>query len=170
MLILASTIIILLAEKASGGSVDVQTLQNIYNQWYDLASNWAQVTGLSTEEILAIITNESSGNPNATNPADPSYGLMGVSELIGRAYGNISDVSELYTPATNIKAGSTFLAYLKNKYAGSFPLGNGSGWVQMYNEGETAFLKGSRAAKGYEEAFINNYNGMVNITNNGGVQ
>jgi membrane-bound lytic murein transglycosylase MltF len=151
--------------KGSSG-VTMSTIQSVYDNWNDLASNWADVSGvLTNKEILAIIVNESSGNPQAFNPGDPSYGLMGVSELIGKAYAGIADVSELYNPYTNIKAGSGFLAELKRKFASTFPLDGKSGWVQMYNEGQTHFLQGSRAS-GYEIAFLDHLRQLTEYENN----
>jgi len=124
------------------------------NQWNNLCIAVAEESqNLSPQEVKAIIGIESSGNPNASNPNDPSYGLMGIEFWVGQQYGGASQVSDLYTPALNVTAGSGFLDYLKGKYASRFPLGQGSGWVQMYNLGETKFLAGERVPD-YESKFI----------------
>lgn len=101
---------------------------------------------------------ESSGNPDAVNPDDPSVGLMGISALIARAYGGISFPSRnpdpeswikplygydgthiLFDPETNAKIGTAFLADLKWKHEAEFPLTDAeTGWVASYNEGEVA--------------------------------
>jgi hypothetical protein len=147
-------IILAISLEAKGAGiipVDMTLIQKVYDQWSDIADNWSNVNSpITKQEILAIIVNESSGNPLAFNPGDPSYGLMGVSELIGRTYGRIDTVEDLYIPEKNVGAGSTFLAYLKKKYQNTFPSYQ---WVQMYNEGETSFLKGNRV-QGYQEAFM----------------
>lgn len=109
--------------------------------WGDLAQKYAQINSiLGPEEILAIIWNESTGNAQATNPGDPSWGLMGVTFGIGQAYADIDVPTSLFDPETNIKAGSGFLAHLKNKYSGDFP-----DWTDAYNVGETKFDKGVRS-------------------------
>jgi|SRR6267154_142100 len=165
IIILAVIVILLISTtSSSGGSVDMSTYEAIYNKWYDLSSNWADVLGVITaEEILAIITEESSGEERAFNPGDPSYGLMGVSMLVGKAYSTAKTPEDLYDAHINIMAGAGFLAFLKRKYQNSFPLGQDNGWVQMYNEGETEFLKGKRAV-GYEIAFLRHVPAMQAIT------
>lgn len=120
--------------------------------WRDLAAQYAEANAvLDPEEILAIIWNESSGNPRASNPRDPSWGLMGVTAPIAAAYGGFdaSDSSWHEDPEKNISIGSAFLADLKNKYADAYP----TEWPEPYNEGETRFRKGSRVA-GYAQAFF----------------
>lgn len=110
-------------------------------QWSDLAQKYAQANpALDPEDILAIIWNESTGNPQATNPGDPSWGLMGVTFPIGKAYGGIEVPTSLFDPEVNIRSGSGFLAHLKSKYADSFP-----DWADSYNVGETKFDKGIRS-------------------------
>jgi hypothetical protein len=108
---------------------------------------------------------ESTGDPDATNPDDPSWGLMGITGFIARAYGGITTVPSrnpdpetwnikplrgydgthiLFDPETNIKIGTAFLADLKMKHAAAFPLVDASGnvnpiaFVAAYNEGEVA--------------------------------
>ena len=129
--------------------------QKIWTEWAPLATKWAFLrAGLSPCEILAIVIEESDGNVAAVNEADPSYGLMGVSLLIGKQYASVNTANRLYDPDTNVKAGSGYLGYLKFRYAKNFPIGAArNGWPQCYNLGETRFLKGERAP-GYEEAFI----------------
>lgn len=96
---------------------------------------------LRPAEIKAIIKNESNFNEKAVNPNDPSWGLMQVTEYIGKKFAGIRDYTELYDPDTNVKAGAGFLAYLKEEYSARFPLSDpNNGWIQMYNIGEPHFL------------------------------
>lgn len=119
--------------------------------WQDLAAKYSQINPiLDPEEILAVIWNESSGNPTAMNPNDPSWGLMGVTSNIGRAYAGVTG-SALLDPETNIKAGSGYLAYLKNLFSSS------DDWAQSYNEGETNYAKGKR----YNPTYSINFNARV---------
>lgn len=123
-------------------------------QWDSYCKSAADITAnLDPWEIKAVIAIESSGNPNSQNPSDPSYGLMGVTMPIGSQYGAAATPQDLLDPQTNISAGSGFLDYLKGRYAAQYPLGQGAGWIQMYNLGETKFLKGERDSS-YESKFI----------------
>lgn len=103
---------------------------------------------------------ESWGNPDSTNPGDPSWSLMGITAFIARAYGGIQTVPArnpdpetwnvkplhgydgthiLYDPETSIRIGTAFLADLKWKHEADFPLTDpNTGWVSAYNEGEVA--------------------------------
>lgn len=123
--------------------------------WQSLAEKYAnQFSILDPEEILAIIWNESSGNPNASNLNDPSFGLMGVTILIGNAYAGTNTATKLFDPETNIKAGSAFLAHIKSRFS------DDPNWVDAYNEGETNFAKGIVATPGYVQAFNEHVNAL----------
>lgn len=129
-------------------------IQAVYDTWLPLAEKWATEYGSITPfEILACITEESNGNPDAVNWNDPSYGLMSVELWLGKAYAGVADRIQLMDPDVNIKAGAGYLNYLKHRYAKDYPLGSTQGgWIQMNNLGETKFLKGERVP-GYESAF-----------------
>ena len=111
-----------------------------------LIVKWGRLNRLDPALIYGVVMTESSGNPTAQNPSDPSSGLMGVMPLIGRAYGGLSGsdldvLSALLLPENNLKAGTGFLAHLQKKYSASLPLVT---WVQSYNLGETKFDAGQR--------------------------
>ncbi len=119
-------------------------------QWSDLAQQWAsEYSILDPEEILAIVWNESTGDPQASNPHDPSWGLMGVTANIARSFGGFMamDVSWHTDPNGNVKAGAGYLAYLKNRFSDS------PDWSDAYNEGETHFANGQILTPGYSQAF-----------------
>ena len=107
--------------------------------------------------ILTHISIESSFNTNAKNPADPSYGLMGITPLIGRAYAKASDY-ELYNPEVNIKAGSYFLSDLDKKF--KLPPEDIS---EIYNLGETKYNKGLRSPD-YRRKFLERITYFETIT------
>jgi soluble lytic murein transglycosylase-like protein len=143
---------------ATNSEASIMQVPDAVNAWQALADKYAQIyTILDPEEILAIIWNESSGNPQGSNPGDPSWGLMGVTRLIAEAYGGsaATDTSWHTDPDKNVKAGAGFLADLKNKYALQFP----AEWVDAYNEGETAFRKGLRVPD-YRNAFFAHLNAI----------
>ncbi len=124
-------------------------------KWRTLAEKYAEVyANLDPEEILAIIWSESTGNPEAYNPGDPSWGLMGVTALIARSYAGFTDLAWHTDPDKNMRAGAGFLSFLKAKYEDVHPLsGPGATWVAAYNEGETKMLRGE-VDPGYSSAFI----------------
>jgi soluble lytic murein transglycosylase-like protein len=96
--------------------------------------------------VYGVVMTESSGRADAENPSDPSTGLMGVTPLIGRAYGGLAGSDELVLaqlkePDANLRAGTGFLAHLQLRYANIYPVEE---WVQAYNLGETKFDRGVR--------------------------
>ena len=105
-----------------------------------MAERIAAECGLDPDLAKAVIQKESSWDPDAINPDDPSYGIMQVTVPIGIAYGIISSADEyreLLKPEKGMRAGCRFLAYLVRTY----PLDSA---IQMYNLGETKFRKGIR--------------------------
>lgn len=127
-------------------------------RWRSLAENWcATYTNLTPDEILAIVWNESWGNPLAENPNDPSWGLMQVTRPIAKFYGGFADEDTSWqTDANkNMKCGAGFLSDLKKKYEQKFPLSDAQhGWVVAYNEGE-GNLRKRVPDPNYESGFVN---------------
>lgn len=130
-------------------------------QWNTTAAYFAkQHPILTANEILAVIWNESSGEPKACNSSDPSYGLMGVSMPIGRKFANAETPTDLYDPDTNIEAGSGFLAYLKTRYGTSNPITDPKlAWIAAYNEGEPNFWS-KWPDPAYIAAFVSHLNSL----------
>src|SRR6266851_449547 len=151
----ASTGLIASAFSAISSNLGVSIPSAVAN-WKNLADKYAEVyPNLDPEEILAIVWKESTGNPEAYNPNDPSWGLMGVEPLIARAYGGYTDTSWQKDPEKNMRAGAGFLSFLKAKYEDLHPLTGPIVWVVGYNEGETKMLRGEADAA-YAKAFISN--------------
>lgn len=118
-------------------------------QWKALAAKYAALhPPLVPNEILAVIWSESTGNPDAVNPSDPSYGLMQITMPIAKAFGGITDSQQLFDPELNIMAGSSFVAHLKKMYSHHFP----TTWIAGYNEGEGNLMRG-RPDLSYVAAF-----------------
>ena len=117
------------------------SLENVL-QWRSLAETWAQKFPiLSPNEILASIYTESSGNPLAFDPGDPSWGLGSVTAPIAAFYGKFApgDDSWKTDPEKNMACFIPFLAHLKEEFGSVAPP---YGWVGAYNCGETQFRKG----------------------------
>jgi soluble lytic murein transglycosylase-like protein len=131
-------------------------------RWQALCEKYAALSGgkddsnnilppvLLWQEIASILWNESTGNPDAVNPGDPSWGLMGVERWCGMKFAGAVTAQEIIDPEINIKAGSGYLSYLKARYAKEYP---NAAWVAMYNCGEPAFLRGFRDEP-YVSAFV----------------
>ena len=106
----------------------------------ELVSRFSRRFGVEEALIHAHIQVESSGNPNAVNPGDPSYGLMGITPRLAYDYGFVqnwkdptaADIAKLKDPAVNIEIGARFISYLHKKY----PFDTA---VQMYNCGEHGY-------------------------------
>lgn len=109
--------------------------------------------------VKAVAMTESSLNPNATNPSDPSYGLMAVMPILAEDFGIVKDwhnptaaeIAMIREPQTNLNIGAWHLAYLTGKY--ELPVA-----IEMYNVGERGWNEGrrnsvyvSRVMKYYEQ-------------------
>jgi soluble lytic murein transglycosylase-like protein len=95
--------------------------------------------------IRAIVSVESGYNPRAINRNDrpPSVGLMGIKVPTARYYVPFIEIEEqLFDAPTNLRAGIRFVKDLENKWLASYGL---DGVIQMYNLGETRFLRGERS-------------------------
>jgi len=101
--------------------------------------------GVPSALIRAVVMKESSFNPNATNPNDPSYGLMGITPILAQDFGLVKDyknpteaeIANLMRPEVNINAGTRQLSRLLSKYAFDTA-------VQMYNLGIAKYNRGFR--------------------------
>jgi Transglycosylase SLT domain len=88
-------------------------------------------SGLSSDFVKAVILVESGFRPTARSSAG-AVGLMQVIPATGRRFG----VSDLYDPAANLHAGTTYLAYLLKYFNGDVRLA-----LAGYNAGEGAVKK-----------------------------
>jgi soluble lytic murein transglycosylase-like protein len=120
--------------------------------------------GVDAALVKAIAMTESSLNPRATNPSDPSYGLMQVMPILAQDYGIVkewqkptsAEIAMIYDPQTNLYIGSWFLAKLTKKYSRDVA-------IQMYNVGESGYLQGRRNSE-YLARVRRYYDGIRNHT------
>lgn len=97
--------------------------------------------------VRAFIKIESNFNPDAFNPADPSYGLMQILDATARAYG-ITNLETLFDPEINIDVGAHLLHDLIASYGLNFEK-----VASAYNSGSaTAYLTNSQVAAYVERA------------------
>ena len=114
--------------------------------------------GVETALVRAVAMTESSLNPNAVNPMDPSYGLMQVMPILAEDFGIVKDwhnptpaeIAMIKDPQTNLRIGAWHLKRLLAKYP--LPVA-----IQMYNVGEAGYNKGRR-----NEDYLNKVLGYYN--------
>lgn len=99
----------------------------------------AQQRGQDPALILAFCQKESSLNPAAFNPNDPSYGLMGINPVPWLEYfGYSPDYTQLYSGEFNVNLGCQIISYFQDRNF-RFP-----DEADIYNVGETLWKKGVR--------------------------
>ena len=135
-----AAVILILAVEAYGMSRSVES-DLLIQTWIDSSAAFYSV---DPNLVRAIIKKESSWNPNAINPHDPSYGLGQVTPICAQDYGIVKDwqnptkeeIKKIYDPQTNID----IIAWDLDRPA-KYTL---DVVIQMYNEGEEAYLEGKR--------------------------
>jgi len=85
----------------------------MFDSFIQAASGFYQVPAAW---IQAIIDTESGWNPNASNPADPSYGLMGMTPTTARDMGYTGTIQGLYDPETNINLGTKYVRWVMDRW------------------------------------------------------
>jgi len=99
----------------------------------------ANSAGVDPAVMLAICRKESSFNPAAVNPADPSYGLFGIKPTPWLAhFGYSSDYVQLFNAQTNATLACKIVEYFQER-GFVFP-----DQADIYNVGETLWAKGRR--------------------------
>lgn len=115
--------------------VEVVVLQNIYPIKYsEYVEKYSEENGLDKYLVYALIKAESNFNPDATSSSG-ARGLMQLMEETAIERSNIIEnqsveAYDLYDPETNIKLGTSYLAYLIDLYDGNYILA-----VTAYNAG-----------------------------------
>lgn len=143
------------AKKASGETTSsgpavltpVPTITTEPESIENMISYAAAKYGVSSNLVRAVAKTESSLNPNATNPSDPSYGLMGIMPILAEDFGIVKDwhnptlaeIAMIRDPQTNLNIGAWHLSRLLKQY--SFDVA-----IQMYNVGITGYNNGARAS------------------------
>lgn len=94
-----------------------KALANTVATWNELASKWARVRTIPTSLILAVIHQESRGNPQAKG-STADYGLMQITasalsdfnKSLKKSYSLLPDMLD---PDKNVEVGSWYLVWLK---------------------------------------------------------
>lgn len=98
----------------------------------------AQTEGVSAALALAIVQVESSFDPAAKNPEDPSYGLGQVQPAWFRFYGFDTNEASMLDPALNARVTCRIIRYFMER-GFEFP-----SEADIYNVGETYWARGMR--------------------------
>ena len=141
-----TTIVVVLIVGAVLLFFGVKKVQAKDGKFRPLVRKWAALRGLDAALVWGVMMTESSGDPRAENPSDPSAGLMQTIPLITRAYAELTGTDEFALiqakdPEISMRAGTGFLAHLQGRYGAAMPPEE---WVQAYNLGEPNFDKGHR--------------------------
>ena len=129
---------------------------DIQNLIIEKAKHW----NLDLALVKAIVKVESDFNPNAKNPADPSYGLMQITPMLAQDFGLVrnyknvtkAEIAAIYEPSKNLDVGCWYLGDLFGKYKFNEA-------VQMYNVGKTGYLINGARNSGYLEK-VRKYYGL----------
>lgn len=120
------------------------------------AVNAEEGLGLDPADILAFIAVESSFRPTAyryeAHLGDASYGLMQILFKTARFVGYKGDPAGLYDPATNIRFGMRYVAYVRDYLRPR--LGRDPDWQEIasgYNGGPGRVVRGWRSVAYVEE-------------------
>ena len=88
--------------------------KKVIGLWRELAEKYAGFNNVDPQVVLAMICQESSGNPDSVNPADPSRGLMqltpGALSDFNKAVGRSYSFDDMFIPYKNIEAGTWYFA------------------------------------------------------------
>jgi cell wall-associated NlpC family hydrolase len=103
---------------APTGSGETYGLPNVnanVTRWYPLAKKYADAEGVPVEAIMAIIQNESGGQPGARSPVNPGDQgrAIGLMQLIPKYHGQ--DGADLTDPEINIQRGVRYFAQAYKK-------------------------------------------------------
>lgn len=132
------------------------SLMSVAAQWGDLVSSIANPMGLDPNALLAIIQQESQGNPNAMNKTGGdaarggSYGLMQVSYATAVGYGYAGQPAGLLDPTTNVTYGARYFMDCFAQAAGQLV-----GAFSCYNSGSTT------GAPNYAASVMANYQALT---------
>lgn len=106
-------------------------LLRVEQRWGPLVQRYAAQYGVDPELVLAVISHESGGNPNARSPAG-AVGLMQLMPATAREMG----VTDRTDPEQNIRGGIRYLRQQLDRFGGNVTLA-----LAAYNAGPGSVIK-----------------------------
>ena len=150
--------LLLLVKKAETSVKPIAATVSAKDEIENMISYAAAKYGVEAALIKAVAMTESSLNPNAVNPMDPSYGLMQIMPILAEDFGIVKDwrnvteaeIAMIKDPQTNLRIGAWHLKRLTSEYPLDVAL-------QMYNVGVSGYKNGKRAVD-YANKVLRYYN------------
>jgi soluble lytic murein transglycosylase-like protein len=144
--------IFILAKRSSAGGF--LTLQQTFQTYYPKAVDTGTRFRIQPSLILAVIQQESAGQPDAFNDSSGAIGLMQITTPALTDYNNKSGFyitgDQLFNPGENINVGAWYLAHLLRQY---YP-GDISKTLRAYNAGIGTVAKSDNAGKEYADKVL----------------
>ncbi len=142
--IAAGAVVVLLMLTLLGGPGLVDQAREIradgqLDQYADLLRHHAQRTGISEQLIRTIVRAESSGRARAVSPIG-ARGLMQITAITEKDVRQRNPelrAGDLFDPDYNLEVGTTYLAYLLERFDGDLTLA-----LMAYHMGPTAVRRG----------------------------
>ena len=107
--------------------------KKVVARWRELAEKYAAFYKLDAKITLAMICQESGGNPDSVNPADPSRGLMqltpGALADFNKALSRSYSFDDMFIPYKNIEVGTWYYATRLSKTGDTYKA------IAAYNAG-----------------------------------
>jgi hypothetical protein len=104
-------------------------------RWRELADRYSHKVGLDSTLVLAVIEQESGGDPRAKSPVG-ARGLMQLMPIAIRDLGEDPATVDLNDPETNLRLGTQYLAKMLKRFGGDEELA-----LAAYNAGPTRVAK-----------------------------
>lgn len=146
IVIVAAVALLLFAATASAKGSSAPGFDSIQ----DMIRATAQASAVDPALMLAIAEKESSFDPSAVNPSDPSYGLFQIQTFWLATFGFPEDPQSLLEGQFNCEIACRIIQYFQGR-GYSLP-----DQVDVYNVGETNFRKGRRNIA-YRDAVVSFY-------------
>lgn len=130
--------------KIKGSSSGFKGVNDRVYDWESEAGRASRVTSVPANVILAVVSQESQGDPEATG----SIGEIGLMQLTKNAVLDVGYSRIPRDPAENIMAGAKYLSLLINENSNLFDA------LRAYNYGRTRVRNGSSGGYDYAQSVL----------------
>jgi len=147
LVIVLAVALVLFSAFGSAPAYSKSRMQELRDKYGRYAIQFGVMYGIPFDVILAIIAQESNGNPNAKGTS----GERGLMQLMPAALSDVNarfgtgfSFEDMYVPEKNIQAGVAYLAICRNFFYGSMQKA-----IQAYNAGMGNVQKNPNASIAY---------------------